>query len=98
VERSALQEPIEFDSFVHLPRPPNGQARLLLPRRRTAPAQGGRIHDLDTVGRPDTLTVLTALASVTPTSACRNAERDLPRPYELARQLATLDHLSNGAA
>ncbi|WP_406461409.1 NtaA/DmoA family FMN-dependent monooxygenase [Streptomyces sp. NBC_01622] len=59
----------------------------------------GRIHDLDVVGRPESLTVLNALAAVTERiglAAMVNATFN--EPYELARRLATLDHLSGGRA
>ena len=61
--------------------------------------QRGRIHDLDVVGRPDTLTILAALAGVTThlgLAGTLNATYN--EAYELARKLATLDHLSGGRA
>ncbi|WIM98895.1 NtaA/DmoA family FMN-dependent monooxygenase [Actinoplanes oblitus] len=61
--------------------------------------QRGRIHDLDVVGRPDTLTVLAALAAVTEhLGLAGTLNATFHEPYELARQLATLDHLSGGRA
>ncbi|MEU4688807.1 NtaA/DmoA family FMN-dependent monooxygenase [Actinoplanes sp. NPDC023714] len=61
--------------------------------------QRGLIHDLDVVGRPDTLTVLTALAAVTEhLGLAGTLNATYHEPYELARQLATLDHLSGGRA
>ncbi|WP_233238435.1 LLM class flavin-dependent oxidoreductase [Bordetella sp. LUAb4] len=59
--------------------------------------QRGRLHDLDVVGRPNTLVVLAALAAVTSRiglAGTLNATYN--EPYNLARQLATLDHLSAG--
>jgi FMN-dependent oxidoreductase (nitrilotriacetate monooxygenase family) len=59
----------------------------------------GRLHELDVAGRPDGLAVLAALAAVTerlglvPTITTTYHE-----PHELARQLASLDHLSGGRA
>jgi FMN-dependent oxidoreductase (nitrilotriacetate monooxygenase family) len=59
----------------------------------------GRLHELDVAGRPDGLAVLAALAGVTerlglmPTITTTYHE-----PHELARQLASLDHLSDGRA
>ena len=59
----------------------------------------GRLHELDVAGRPDSLTVLASLAAVTdriglmPTITTTYHE-----PYELARQLGSLDHLSDGRA
>ncbi|MFD6099300.1 LLM class flavin-dependent oxidoreductase [Nocardiopsis flavescens] len=59
----------------------------------------GRIHDLDVVGRPDTLTVLAALSAVTANLGLAGTlSTTYNEPYELSRQLATLDHLSGGRA
>ncbi|MCX5058194.1 MULTISPECIES: NtaA/DmoA family FMN-dependent monooxygenase [unclassified Streptomyces] len=59
----------------------------------------GRIHDLDVVGRPESLTVLNALAGVTEhLGLAATVNATFNEPYELARRLATLDHLSGGRA
>ncbi len=59
----------------------------------------GRIFDLDVVGRPDSLTVLAALAAVTDRiGLAATLNTTFNEPFELARQFATLDHLSNGRA
>ncbi len=59
----------------------------------------GRIFDLDVVGRPDSLTVLTALAAVTDRlGLAATLNTTFNEPYELARQFASLDILSNGRA
>lgn len=59
----------------------------------------GRIHDLDVVGRPSTLAVLTALAAVTRhIGFVGTLTATFNEPYEIARQLATFDHLSRGRA
>ncbi|GAA3159164.1 NtaA/DmoA family FMN-dependent monooxygenase [Planomonospora alba] len=59
----------------------------------------GRIHDLDVVGRPESLTVLSALAAVTERlGLAATVNATFNEPYELARRLATLDHLSEGRA
>ena len=59
----------------------------------------GRIFDLDVVGRPDSLTVLAALAAVTDhIGLAATLNTTFNEPFELARQFATLDHLSNGRA
>ena len=59
----------------------------------------GRIHDLDVVGRPESLTVLNALAAVTERiGLAATVNATFNEPYELARRLATLDHLSAGRA
>lgn len=58
---------------------------------------GGEIHELDVAGRPATLAVLAAIASVTRNiGVVGTLTSTFNEPYELARQLATLDHLSNG--
>ncbi|MFE1885513.1 LLM class flavin-dependent oxidoreductase, partial [Streptomyces diastatochromogenes] len=58
-----------------------------------------RIDDLDATGRPDPLTVLNALAGVTERlGLAATVPTALTEPYELARRLATLDHLSGGRA
>ena len=59
----------------------------------------GEIFDLDVVGRPDSLTVLAALAAVTDRiGLAATLNTTFNEPYELARQFATLDHLTNGRA
>ena len=59
----------------------------------------GRIFDLDVVGRPDSLTVLAALAAVTDRlGLAATLNTTFNEPFELARQFATLDHLSGGRA
>jgi FMN-dependent oxidoreductase (nitrilotriacetate monooxygenase family) len=59
----------------------------------------GLIHDLDVVGRPNTLAILAALAGVTSNiGLVGTLSSTFNEPYELARQLASLDHLSGGRA
>ncbi|WP_405017611.1 LLM class flavin-dependent oxidoreductase [Kitasatospora sp. NBC_00070] len=59
----------------------------------------GRIHDLDVVGRPEAITVLNALAAVTThLGLAATVSATFNEPYELARRLASLDHLSGGRA
>lgn len=61
--------------------------------------QKGRFHELDVVGRPNTLAVLTAIAAVTRNvGLIGTLTTTFNEPYPLARQLATLDVLSNGRA
>jgi FMN-dependent oxidoreductase (nitrilotriacetate monooxygenase family) len=61
--------------------------------------QNGLIYDLDVVGRPDTFTVLAALAAVTERLGLAGTiNSTFNEPYEVARQFATLDHLSEGRA
>jgi FMN-dependent oxidoreductase (nitrilotriacetate monooxygenase family) len=92
---------IDFASFVHLAR--TAERGLFdfffLAEGLRLREQRGRIHDLDVVGRPDTLTVLAALAAVTThLGLAGTLNATFREPYELARQLATLDHLSGGRA
>ncbi|MFC8622326.1 NtaA/DmoA family FMN-dependent monooxygenase [Streptomyces anulatus] len=59
----------------------------------------GQVYDLDIAGRPENLTVLSALAAVTThlgLAATVNATYN--EPYEVARRFTTLDHLSGGRA
>ncbi|MBW9109632.1 NtaA/DmoA family FMN-dependent monooxygenase [Microbacterium ureisolvens] len=59
----------------------------------------GRIHELDVLGRPNTLSILAAVAAVTEhVGVVGTLNTTFNEPYELARQLATLDHLSGGRA
>ncbi|WP_411196749.1 LLM class flavin-dependent oxidoreductase, partial [Rhizobium sp.] len=61
--------------------------------------QGGRFHELDVAGRPNTLAILTALASITDhVGLIGTLTTTFNEPYPLARQLATLDILSGGRA
>jgi FMN-dependent oxidoreductase (nitrilotriacetate monooxygenase family) len=61
--------------------------------------QNGEIYDLDVVGRPDTFTVLAALAAVTERLGLTGTiNSTFNEPYEVARQFASLDHLSDGRA
>jgi alkanesulfonate monooxygenase SsuD/methylene tetrahydromethanopterin reductase-like flavin-dependent oxidoreductase (luciferase family) len=57
----------------------------------------GRIYDLDVVGRPDTFRVLDALAGITnrlgPNGTTNTTFNE---PFEVARQFAGIDHLSDG--
>src|SRR5690348_5621096 len=90
---------IEFDSFVHLAQTAE-RAKFdffFLAEGLRLREQGGQIHDLDVVGRPDTFTVLAALAAVTDRLGLAGTiNTTFNEPYEVARQFATLDHLSDG--
>jgi FMN-dependent oxidoreductase (nitrilotriacetate monooxygenase family) len=92
---------IDFDSFVHLAQTAE-RAKFdffFLAEGLRMREHAGLLHELDVAGRPDNMTVLAALASVTeriglmPTITTTYHE-----PHELARQLASLDHLSSGRA
>ncbi|WP_112492647.1 NtaA/DmoA family FMN-dependent monooxygenase [Streptomyces bacillaris] len=88
---------IDFSSFVHLARTAErGKFDFFfLAEGLRLREHNGRIHDLDVVGRPESLTVLSALAAVTERLGLAATVNE---PYELARRLATLDHLSEGRA
>ncbi len=92
---------IEFDSFVRFAQIAE-RARfdfLFLAEGLRLREQGGKIYDLDVVGRPDTFTVLAALAGVTDRLGLTGTiNSTFNEPYEVARQFATLDHLSGGRA
>ena len=61
--------------------------------------QNGQIYDLNVVGRPDTFTILAALAAVTGHLGLTGTiNSTFNEPYEVARQFASLDHLSGGRA
>jgi alkanesulfonate monooxygenase SsuD/methylene tetrahydromethanopterin reductase-like flavin-dependent oxidoreductase (luciferase family) len=92
---------IDFRSFVHLAQTAEGAKFdfLFLAEGLRLREQNGRIYDLDVVGRPDTLTVLTALAAVTERLGLAGTiNSTFNEPYDIARQFATLDHLSAGRA
>jgi FMN-dependent oxidoreductase (nitrilotriacetate monooxygenase family) len=92
---------IEFSSFEHLAR--TAERGLFdfffLAEGLRLREHRGRIHDLDVVGRPDTFTVLAALAEVTDRLGLAGTiNTTFNEPYEVARQFATLDQLSDGRA
>ncbi|CAM2742810.1 NtaA/DmoA family FMN-dependent monooxygenase [Mycobacterium intermedium] len=92
---------IEFDSFVHLAR--TAERGLFdfffLAEGLRLREHRGQIYDLDVVGRPDTFTVLAALAAVTERIGLTGTiNTTFNEPFEVARQFATLDHLSGGRA
>ncbi|MGW4886366.1 NtaA/DmoA family FMN-dependent monooxygenase [Streptomyces murinus] len=90
---------IEFSSFAHFARTAE-RAKfdfLFLAEGLRLREQGGQIYDLDVVGRPDTFTVLAALAAVTDRLGLTGTiNSTFNEPYEVARQFASLDHLSGG--
>ncbi|MFJ1578774.1 MULTISPECIES: NtaA/DmoA family FMN-dependent monooxygenase [unclassified Streptomyces] len=92
---------IEFSSFAHLAKTAE-RAKfdfLFLAEGLRLREQGGKIYDLDVVGRPDTFTVLAALAAVTERLGLTGTiNSTFNEPYEVARQFASLDHLSGGRA
>lgn len=92
---------IDFASFVHLTRTAEKGLFdfVFLAEGLRLREHRGKIHDLDVVGRPDTFTVLAALAAVTERLGLAGTiNTTFNEPYEVARQFATLDHLSDGRA
>ncbi|MFE1933963.1 NtaA/DmoA family FMN-dependent monooxygenase [Streptomyces sp. NPDC059474] len=92
---------IDFSSFEHLAR--TAERGLFdfffLAEGLRLREHNGRIHDLDVVGRPESITVLNALAAVTERlGLAATVNATFNEPYELARRLASLDHLSGGRA
>ncbi|MFD8211603.1 NtaA/DmoA family FMN-dependent monooxygenase [Streptomyces sp. NPDC059695] len=92
---------IDFSSFEHLAR--TAERGLFdfffLAEGLRLREHAGRIHDLDVVGRPESITVLNALAAVTERlGLAATVNATFNEPYELARRLASLDHLSAGRA
>ncbi len=92
---------IEFSSFEHLAR--TAERGLFdfffLAEGLRLREHKGRIHDLDVVGRPESITVLNALAAVTERlGLAATVNATFNEPYEIARRFATLDHLSGGRA
>jgi FMN-dependent oxidoreductase (nitrilotriacetate monooxygenase family) len=92
---------IDFSSFVHLAQTAE-RAKFdfyFLAEGLRLREQNGQIYDLDVVGRPDTFTVLAALAAVTDKIGLAGTiSSTFNEPYEVARQFASLDHLSAGRA
>ncbi|MDQ8045975.1 MAG: NtaA/DmoA family FMN-dependent monooxygenase [Patulibacter sp.] len=92
---------IDFASFVHLTQ--TAERGLFdfffLAEGLRLREKKGLIHDLDVVGRPDTLTVLAGLAAVTEKIGLIGTINAVyNEPFELARQFASLDQLSGGRA
>jgi FMN-dependent oxidoreductase (nitrilotriacetate monooxygenase family) len=92
---------IAFGSFAHFARTAE-RAKfdfLFLAEGLRLREQHGKIYDLDVVGRPDTFTILAALAAVTShLGLAGTINSTFNEPYEVARQFASLDHLSGGRA
>ncbi|MEV1292500.1 NtaA/DmoA family FMN-dependent monooxygenase [Pseudonocardia sp. NPDC049635] len=92
---------IEFGSFAHFARTAE-RAKfdfLFLAEGLRLREHRGEIYDLDVMGRPDTFTVLHALAAVTDRLGLAGTiNSTFTEPYEVARQFASLDHLSGGRA
>lgn len=92
---------IDFASFVHLAQTAErGKFDFFfLAEGLRLREHRGQIFDLDVVGRPDSMTVLSALAAVTDKlGLAATLNTTFNEPFDLARQFATLDHLSGGRA
>lgn len=92
---------IEFKSFKHLAQTAERGLFdfLFLAEGLRLREQAGKIYDLDVVGRPDTFTILAAVAAVTEhLGVTGTINSTFNEPYEVARQFASLDHLSGGRA
>src|ERR1035441_5813539 len=85
---------IEFSSFAHLARTAE-RAKfdfLFLAEGLRLREQNGEIYDLDVVGRPDTFTVLAALAAVTDRlGPARTVHSPFHEPYEGGRPFAAVE-------
>jgi FMN-dependent oxidoreductase (nitrilotriacetate monooxygenase family) len=92
---------IDFSSFVHFAQTAErGKFDFLfLAEGLRLREQNGSIYDLDVVGRPDTFTVLAALGAVTERLGLTGTiNSTFNEPFEVARQFASLDHLTGGRA
>src|SRR5271170_6418061 len=92
---------IDFDSFAHMARTAERGFFdfFFLAEGLRLREHRGQIYDLDVVGRPDTFTVLAALAAVTDRLGLTGTiNTTFNEPFEVARQFATLDQLSDGRA
>ncbi|MFD7336170.1 NtaA/DmoA family FMN-dependent monooxygenase [Streptomyces violascens] len=92
---------IDFSSFEHLARTAErGKFDFFfLAEGLRLREHKGRIHDLDVVGRPESITLLGALAAVTDwLGLAATVNATFNEPYETARRFASLDHLSGGRA
>ncbi|MET0811639.1 MAG: NtaA/DmoA family FMN-dependent monooxygenase [Microbacterium sp.] len=105
-EHTAWEHPragsqIEFDSFRHVAQTAE-RGRFdyfFLAEGLALRERAGRVFEHDIAGRPDTLPVLAALAAVTDhIGLIGTLNATFNEPYELARQIASLDHLSGGRA
>ncbi|WP_159499796.1 NtaA/DmoA family FMN-dependent monooxygenase [Microbacterium sp. 18062] len=91
----------DFSSFEHFARTAERGAFdfLFLAEGLRLREHAGLIHDLDVVGRPDSLTVLASVAAVTSRlGLVATLNSTYNEPFELARQLLSLDAVSGGRA
>ncbi|GEL22615.1 nitrilotriacetate monooxygenase component A [Pseudonocardia sulfidoxydans NBRC 16205] len=92
---------IEFSSFAHMARTAE-RAKfdfMFLAEGLRLREQNGAVYDLDVVGRPDNAAILAAVAAVTERlGLAATISSTFNEPYEVARRLASIDHLSGGRA
>lgn len=92
---------VAFSSFAHMARTAERGTFdfFFLAEGLRLREQKGLIHELDVVGRPESIAVLSALAAVTERlGLAATMNTTFNEPYELARRFATLDLLSGGRA
>ena len=92
---------IEFSSFAQLARTAERGTFdfFFLAEGLRLREQRGRLYDLDVAGRPNTTAILAAVAAVTTRLGLAGTlSATYNEPYDLARQFATLDHVSGGRA
>ena len=92
---------VAFSSFAHMARTAERGTFdfFFLAEGLRLREQKGLIHDLDVVGRPESIGLLSALAAVTThLGLAATMSTTFNEPYELARRFATLDLLSGGRA
>nr|WP_205708462.1 NtaA/DmoA family FMN-dependent monooxygenase [Kineococcus siccus] len=92
---------VAFSSFAHMARTAERGTFdfFFLAEGLRLREQKGLIHELDVVGRPESIAVLSALAAVTThLGLAATMSTTFNEPYELARRFATLDLLSGGRA
>ncbi|MFJ3792135.1 NtaA/DmoA family FMN-dependent monooxygenase [Kitasatospora sp. NPDC090091] len=92
---------IDFASFTHLARTAE-RGRFdffFLAEGLRLREHKGELYEQEVAGRPEALTVLSALAAVTSRiGLAATVNSTFNEPYEVARRLASLDHLSEGRA
>ncbi|MFI8458517.1 LLM class flavin-dependent oxidoreductase [Kitasatospora sp. NPDC085464] len=90
---------IDFAAIARLARTAErgGFDYLLLADDLRLPERGGEVTEVGVAGRHDLLTILSAVAAVTEDlGLVATVNTTFNEPYDLARQLATVNHLSGG--
>ncbi|MFD3330693.1 NtaA/DmoA family FMN-dependent monooxygenase [Streptomyces sp. NPDC058701] len=99
--RAPMGSQIAFDSFLHMARTAERAAFdfFFLTESLRLPEVHGRVRELDVAGRPESLTLLSALAAVTSrVGLAATVNTTFNEPFDLARRFSSLDHLSGGRA